>query len=184
MQIPGLQLILSACWSLECRLLSIALPDVLLSQMLCAIFPAYFISSISGGKLSDAPSHAERCASPVLSSLSGPARRQTVVIINCTLLRGLLPALSASAQLFKGSLHCCPLPATALERERLWREGERARADSQGQDTGGGVKQRECVFTGSRQHSIVCVIESWQQALPADPSSAAAVAAATGGKHN
>lgn len=60
-------------------------------------------------------------ARPALSSLSGPAcsaRRQTVVIINCALLRGLLPALSASAQLFKGSLHCRPLPATALQRER------------------------------------------------------------------
>lgn len=47
-----------------------------------------------------------------------PARRQTVVIINCAALRGLLPALSASVQLFKGSLLCRPLPATALERER------------------------------------------------------------------
>lgn len=120
MQIPCMQLIPSACWSLErpssfrCSPRCCASPDA----TVCVIFPAFFISSVSGGKLSDAPSHAERCTSPVPSSLSGPARRQTIVIINCTLLRGLLPALSASAQLFKGSLHCRPLPATALERER------------------------------------------------------------------
>lgn len=99
----------------------------------------FLISSVSGRDLTDSLSHPERHTCTVLSSLSGLARRQTVVIINCSPLRGLLPALSASTQLFKGSLHCRPLPATALERERERVEGGRERADSQGQDTRGGV---------------------------------------------
>lgn len=89
------------------------------------MFLRFFIFSVNGGELSDAPSRAGRWTGPALPSLSGLAYRQTVVIINCTLVRGLLLHSQPQRSYLKGARM---LPAHCHSfRERGERERQRDR---------------------------------------------------------